>query len=679
MTARYDAGAAVAPLRAWVLAQFPERAHPLTLVRDPDGLLADEAVLATLAARGFRIVCESDPIALRYQIESARPWSPNRPLIVRTDGRLSDLPYDLWQAGHHVELGLHAFFPRLDYPTVRQLGPEARARLSATPHPAHTLGPVRTAEHLLCHAYGAANSTLRSPAALLTWLADYHALREPMPKPLATRLSAHLRSEGVFADWDLPVLLASPDALQSFLATEWSAFLANPRSAPLGETLAVYAIDFGHDAAMQDAVSRLVRSGALAPIDVDESWTLPLWARPAVRVHGADDAVERFETIAAALDDALRGDLRSTPWPGWVDVAKAWAAIQTIHDTPSILLSADQRTSYDRLQHAIDTQFAAWLPSHYSALATLALPTPHHVLHVPGFIAYEWRTRPVDRIALLVMDGMALRDWTSIAPVWKRRHPDWSVREDALLAEAPTITAISRQALVSGSRPAHFAESLTTNRFEPKQWASFWGLQDPPLPESACAYARLSGPKGEVSFGTRERAICIIASDIDDIVHGATLGAVDVQASLHLWLGVESHAVEREIARLLAQGFRVYVASDHGHVEAIGAGVPSEGVIAETRGKRARVYRDRAVAERAHARFPETDIWSDDGLLPNNVYALIPRGRTAFAIAGERVVTHGGTTLDEMIVPFITIENRGYRDGNQGDQLRPQDPAGVAG
>lgn len=402
-----------------------------------------------------------------------------------------------------------------------------------------------------------------------------------------------------------------------------------------------------------------MRSGALAPIDVDEWGALPAWARPAVRAHGADDSLERFDALAAALDEALRSDLRATSWPTWVGVAKDWAALQTIHDIPSVSLSEDRRATYHQLQHAIDTRFAGWLPSHYSALATLALPTPHHLFHVSGFIAFEWRTRPVERIALLIVDGMGLRDWASIGPAWKSRHPDWSMREDALLAEIPTMTSVSRQALVSGSRPAHFGASLNTNRFEPKQWATFWARQDPPLPESACPYARIGGPKGEVVFGNRERAVCLITSGIDDVVHGATLGDADVQASLNVWLHLDSHPLEREIVRLLAQGFRVHVASDHGHVEAVGVGVPSEGVIAEARGKRARVYRDRALAERAHARFPDTIIWADDGLLPNDAFVLIPRARTAFATVGERVVTHGGATLDEMIVPFITIEKRG--------------------
>jgi hypothetical protein len=667
MTATYDAGGLsghdkrtatrVAPLREWILTHFPAGAHPVTLVHDADRLLADETILAKLARRGFRLVSESDPVALRYQAECARPWTHDRPLIVRTESRLNELPYDLWQPGHRVELGLHVYFPHLDYPTIRQLGPLARARLSLAPRPAEPLGPRSTTEHLLRHAYDVNFATLQDPAALLTWLADYHALGEPMPAALATRFVAALEGAPRLVGWGVAALLDSGDALQSFLTKEWIAYLMHGHGT-IDETRARYSIDFRNDPAVQDAVSRWVRSGVLTPVTVPDPSALPAWARPAIRAAGADDTAARMAALSDTLGEALRADLRSASWSQWVDVARSWGTLQALHDAAAFL-TTEQREAYLQIQHAIDTQFAVWLPSHYSGLAAVGLPTPHHLFHVPGFIAYEWRTRPVERIALLIIDGMALRDWTLIGPIWKERHPDWALREQLLLAEAPTLTAVSRQALVSGSRPMHFAASLDTNRFEQRQWAASWARQDPALPEPACHYARLRTSASVTSLGSRVRAACFVESSIDEIVHGATLGAADVQASLSLWLSSESHALEREIARLLEQGCRVYVTSDHGHVEAVGMGTLSEGVIAETRGKRARVYRSSALAERAESRFPDTIIWADDGILPNDVYVVIPHGRKAFAPAGDCVVTHGGTTIDELVVPFMTIERRG--------------------
>ncbi|HKZ02100.1 MAG TPA: hypothetical protein VJ180_07665, partial [Pyrinomonadaceae bacterium] len=96
--------------------------------------------------------------------------------------------------------------------------------------------------------------------------------------------------------------------------------------------------------------------------------------------------------------------------------------------------------------------------------------------------------------------------------------------------------------------------------------------------------------------------------------------------------------------------------SDHGHVEATGFGSPSEGILAQTRGKRARLYNDRLAAERVQEAFPETVLWGEDSLLPEGIFALMPRSRAAFAPSGEKIVTHGGLTIDEAIVPFVRVD-----------------------
>ena len=43
-------------------------------------------------------------------------------------------------------------------------------------------------------------------------------------------------------------------------------------------------------------------------------------------------------------------------------------------------------------------------------------------------------------------------------------------------------------------------------------------------------------------------------------------------------------------------------------------------------------------------------------ILPESKHALYAKGRGAFVAKGETIVTHGGASLDEMIVPWITIK-----------------------
>jgi len=78
-------------------------------------------------------------------------------------------------------------------------------------------------------------------------------------------------------------------------------------------------------------------------------------------------------------------------------------------------------------------------------------------------------------------------------------------------------------------------------------------------------------------------------------------------------------------------------------------------LLAQTRGKRARIYLDRLAALRVQDAFADTILWDNDGLLLEQMSALMPAKREAFATSGEIVVTHGGISIDEVIVPFIRI------------------------
>ena len=83
---------------------------------------------------------------------------------------------------------------------------------------------------------------------------------------------------------------------------------------------------------------------------------------------------------------------------------------------------------------------------------------------------------PPDWIALLILDGLSLEDWVLIGPTWRARHPDWRFQEQLLLAQIPTITEVSRQALVSGLRPADLP-TLLNNQREPALWSALWAQQ----------------------------------------------------------------------------------------------------------------------------------------------------------------------------------------------------------
>jgi hypothetical protein len=637
-----------------VLAVFPPQTHPLYLASDPDDVLADEALLAALAVRGFTLIRETDPVSLRARVEAARPWTPERPLLVVTPGDLNALPYDLWQQGQCVTLKLDTFFPNLVYPVVRALSPARRARLATAPPPARRLGEQATQAYILRHAFAVDPAALGQPAQLVAWLDAYHQERDPLPEALLSTLLASLQACPAYTGWPLAALLRDPAAFTVFMREQWTGYVHAAQQGQVSEQPGSY-LHFGADTALQDALSRLVRTGTLAPVEVARPERLPGWARPALLDTEADRAPWRAAELLALIAEQSAALTPGSRWLAWQRLAWEWAELTALRYRPEGGVEEAHVREYDAAQKAIDAAFAAWLPGHYAALATQSLPEPHHLYHVPHYLADRYLER--QPVALLILDGMALADWIVIRTAWQARQPAWRVEERLVLAQLPTITSVSRQALVSGLRPTDFADSLGTTQKEPQHWQNLGGRLG--LAKNAIHYAHLR-PGGNLAAppdlpGARARWLCCVDTSLDDVVHGATLGHSAFYAALAVWLNDYAPYLEACIAALLAQGFAVALTSDHGHIEARGFGAPKEGLVVETRSQRARLYTDPLAAAHAQNAFGETTLWRDDGLLPAGLSLLMPRDRFAFAPNGATVVTHGGASVDEVIVPLVIL------------------------
>jgi hypothetical protein len=146
----------------------------------------------------------------------------------------------------------------------------------------------------------------------------------------------------------------------------------------------------------------------------------------------------------------------------------------------------------------------------------------------------------------------------------------------------------------------------------------------------------------------------VILTQIDAIMHGMCLGAAGMIDQARGW------AQTKQLARLLdcaiERGYSVYISSDHGNVESTGVGRPAEGVEAEIKGQRVRIFDNINSREKVRKLFPNTIEWPPIGL-PENCLPLFAGGRTAFGQKGESIVTHGGLSIEEIVVPFINIEN----------------------
>jgi hypothetical protein len=67
------------------------------------------------------------------------------------------------------------------------------------------------------------------------------------------------------------------------------------------------------------------------------------------------------------------------------------------------------------------------------------------------------------------------------------------------------------------------------------------------------------------------------------------------------------------------------------------------------------LYNDAGLRESIYREFPAALQWKPIGL-PGDLLALVAPTRQAFVQETEHIVTHGGNTVEEVIVPLVQIE-----------------------
>lgn len=638
------------------------------MVSDPDRLLASEVVMLELALRGFQVIQESDPVFLRHRVEESRPFTQEHPVLIITAGLLEDLPYDLYQPAYRLTLALHQFFPNLAYPVLQTLSPDQVEKLGPCTPPAESLSRQKTIDYLLREVFNADAIALGQPHALIAWLNNYHSNQTTLPELLQSGLVERLKRYPVYHDWEINTLIRDAQAFSNFVQQQWQYSVEQTISGKqVQDTVAGYCLTFNRDLRLQDLIPSLVRQGNLKPLKMSDKRGLPAWINPGVTL--IDTRLHRFTFLLDDIKNRLKvirtNQKAQSSWDIWNGFARDWAELSNLIGQTDLEASQAQRDKFQKLIIELDKVFFVWLQINYSPLGAQRLPRPHHVHHVPHYLAYLRNLGQIDRVVLLVLDGLSLADWQVIKPTWTKRHANWEIKTEHLLAQVPTLTSISRYALISGLRPADFANDLLNCAPEARAWELFWSREG--IAETATKLLMLSYDRGIDQLpelhDPQVSIWCLIEDTPDRLAHNATLGAADQQSSLRLWLDPahdqNSIPLEKIIDLFLDRSYSVFIASDHGHVEATGIGQPSEGLLAQTRGKRARIYMDRLAALRVQNAFTDTILWDKDGILPDQMAALMPVGRDAFAPSGEVVVTHGGISIEEVIVPLIQITKAG--------------------
>lgn len=659
--------------RERILNEFTPRVSRLTLVADPDALLLEEGVLAGIHAQGFDLIAFEDPAAFRYAYESKyrERWDQGETtdlvVVLRAPRHdLESLPFDLLQAGRKLVFSLVDLFPNLSGPVVDALD---RSHLEVlwqaqAKHVRERLGENVTKDFILHHVFGIAPETITEAAGLLRALLRLHYRDVQLPALLNEHVIHLLRQRSEFAEWPLEAIVSNRKAFFDFLQERWPIFLERyapepddtARLSPAGYGLtfpgpAELPLD-DHD--VRAYVDNLFLEGYLHPVAHPRCDLLAKsWVRVGLQLTPDTDRLRRLQGLLTLAEKTIPAP--EAQHADWLRFALVWADLWAMRYATDCEIEPTSISSLEGLRARVDEAFSAWMGLRYGGLHNQPATPPVMVHHVGRHLARRLAADQHVRVALLVMDGLALDLWAAIREELVAQSPGIVVEGAAVFAWVPTLTPVFRQAIFAGRPPLFFADSLTKTDKEPERWRQFWaeqGLQSGQVGYmKGVAVESLTAVEDLIS-DARLRVVGLVVDIADRIMHGMQLGAAGMHNQIRQWVR-EGHFLG--LLRLLAgKGYTVFVTSDHGNVEATGVGRPNEGAIAEERGERVRIYPTDLLRRQVNAQYPEVIVWPTLGL-PDGVFPLLARNREAFAPTGTGIVAHGGASLDEVIVPFAEL------------------------
>ncbi|WP_273888498.1 BREX-3 system phosphatase PglZ [Rubrobacter naiadicus] len=667
--------------RDQILSEFTPQVARLTLVADPDGLLLEEGVLEGIRERGFELIPFEDTIAFRYAYESKfrsrwdRGEETDLVVVLRSASHdLDALPYDLLQAGRKLSFNLGDLFPNLSYPVVAALD---RADLDALfdaqlRHAPGQLGDNATKEFVLRHVFEIAPELIKEPKDLLRVLLHRHYRGQRIPAILDERFIQVLRQNGLFEDWPLEAIIPDAQAFFAFLQERWPVFLdslAKPKDDAVHEDAADYGFEFPgpthlpfdhHDVRIY--IDNLFLESMLQPVPYEQSQALVKnkkwkWVACGIQISPEEDRRSRMEGLLDSIEKTI--PTREARYGEWLHFAYRWAELVALELEPDTTLPEEYRERLQALRSRIDSALTGWVVKRYASLINLPPAPPVMLHHIPRFLARSLADDRRTKVAFLLVDGLALDQWIALREVLRELDSTLRFRENAVFAWIPTITSVSRQAAFAGKPPIYFPASIHTTDKEPALWTQFW--VDQGLTKHEVAYdkrlrdvndlAKIS----ELLNRPMLRVVGLVIDKVDRIMHGMELGSAGMHNQVRQWT---RQGFMRDLLGLLqTQGFQVYLASDHGNIEAKGVGRPAEGAVADLRGERVRVYSDSRLRAQVRERFPKSLEWPSVGL-PEDYLALIAPNRAAFVRAGETLVGHGGISVEELLVPLVQIDRR---------------------
>lgn len=319
-----------------------------------------------------------------------------------------------------------------------------------------------------------------------------------------------------------------------------------------------------------------------------------------------------------------------------------WSKLtETVVAASSAVLAAVRQDKYAEIGPglaSLNASFQEYLAaSYFGSLHSSHVLGPKSVNKILLYLSFKHTLS--DKVALLVVDGMAY--WQYLVLQEQLQLQGITPASSTIFAWIPTITMLSRQAIFRGDDPV--LSYKQTPASEEKLWSAWWTAKGVPSSDVQYIYG-----ESDIEVWSTTRRLALVTVTLDEVMHISERPDL-LLACTQAW----AWNFAKQILTLHDAGFTVYITTDHGNVLAEGRGILSSAekthLFADgSRGARHLIYdasepMKEFLSSRDASVFLVRDNW------------LAYRDTQAFLRPGKHPITHGGSHLLEVAIPFIEI------------------------
>ena len=587
---------------------------------DPEGLLGYPEIIKAIEGRGASIIRATSALDARVRFE-LEVRDVDKKVVLIINAPYQPLP-DMLVDAYLVNIGYKDIFPYFDPKALVGLSYNALSALDEL-RPYETLGYEATIRFQLENLYHIdleALSKYKTRERMLATLVDIFFHKDTVSIPITAYLKSIVKP--VFsADTER---LLSQEGLKEYLQRLWN----------LQADGADSSINFA-DPLLAKSLGNLFVMRVLEPVQIvqDALNDIPLSLRMGYYV---DESAE-ISTRVTALTDFIKSrsvSIQDQPYE-WFDLGKV---IGEVYYLALSLNSSEVKLRVLETLNELNNRFQRFVQHTYWSLFSLS--GSRYPVVISRVLDYM-QAQQSPKKALIVIDGMNLWQWYAIHQ--ELAAGEVVVNEMATLAFLPSITAWSRQALLKGSKP-HLEQD---NSGEEKLFRAYWmrkGFQNYQIGFQRFGVEKLV----DMDLLVSASVVALVCNDLDDLMHGAVMGDEQLLQDTQQW--TRKAGLVSLIKMLKNNSYMCFITTDHGNIEASAASIlpMTAKNISTSKSKRHIRFISNEQAEQFQKENPGLAVKRRDS-------SLYLTDNTAF-IKEDKVVTHGGSHVLELIIPLGVIE-----------------------